>query len=136
SSPTLAYPSRLSWDYPREVAIRRSERLSGGISSVLHSAPRDAGRDRRSDTRYRTRHGPPDGGIAVRCHTNCAIHATRDGRSAGPRTPARAPGARSRARVEDPAAAVGPQPPPDVLVSRELPGGTRTRVHRPLLASR
>ena len=34
------------------------------------------------------------------------------------------------------AAPVGPQPAPDVLVPRELPGGPRPRVHRPLHASR
>ena len=41
-----------------------------------------------------------------------------------------------RARVEGPAAAVGPLVPPDVLVPRELPGGPRPRLHRPLLAAR
>ena len=48
----------------------------------------------------------------------------------------RAAADRDRARVEGPAAAVGPPVPPDVLVPRELPGGPRPRLHRPLLAPR
>ena len=42
------------------------------------------------------------------------------------------PAPRDRARVEGAAAPVGPLAPPDVLVSRELSGGPRPRVHRPL----
>ena len=57
-------------------------------------------------------------------------------RAARSRAAERAPEPRPRARVEGAAAAVGPHPAPDVLVPRELPGGARPRVHRPLLAAR
>ena len=57
-------------------------------------------------------------------------------RPARARAPERAPDPRPRARVEGAAAAVGPQPAPDVLVPRELPGGPRPRVHRPLQPAR
>ena len=49
-----------------------------------------------------------------------------------PLGPARA---RAGPGVEGPAAALGPEPPPDVLVPGELPGRPRPRVHRPLVAA-
>ena len=55
---------------------------------------------------------------------------------ARPRAAQCPPRDRDRAGLEAPAAAVGPQPPPDVLVPRELPGGPRPRVHRPLQPAR
>ena len=42
----------------------------------------------------------------------------------------------ARARVEGPAAPVGPRLPPDVLVPGELPGGPHPRLHRPLSRAR
>ncbi len=54
---------------------------------------------------------------------------------ARPRAAARAAADRPRARVEGPAAPVGPRLPPDVLVPRELPGRPDPRLHRPLLAA-
>src|SRR6476469_1186390 len=54
---------------------------------------------------------------------------------ARPRAAARTAADRPRPRVEGPAAAVGPLLPPDVLVSRQLPGRTHPRLHRALLAA-
>src|SRR6478672_3085688 len=66
---------------------------------------------------------------------------TRAARLPDPPRPGRRAGGdaaanRDRAGVEGPAAAVGPLVSPDVLVPRELPGGPRPRLHRPLLAPR
>ena len=69
---------------------------------------------------------------AAHVGTSCAHH---DRGSARPRAAARAAGDRPRARVEGPAAAVGPCVPPDVLVPRELPGRPDPRLHRPLFAA-
>ena len=56
--------------------------------------------------------------------------------SAGSPAPERAAAAIHRARVEGPAAALGPQLPPHVLISGELPGRPCPRLHRPLHAAR
>ena len=76
--------------------------------------------------------GPRSGRHHRRCRDPPTRRATR--RPARPRAAARAAAARDRARVEGPAAAVGPPVPPDVLVPRELPGRPGPRLHRPLLA--
>ena len=56
--------------------------------------------------------------------------------SARPRAAGRVAGARARARVEGPAAAVGPHLPPDVLVPGELPGGPRPTPSSPATRGR
>src|SRR5690242_13539057 len=58
-----------------------------------------------------------------------AIRARRPARPRAAERPARP---RDRARLEAAGAPVGPQPAPDVLVPRELSGGARPRVRRPL----
>ena len=83
------------------------------IRAVLHSATHRTDRDRCGG---QGGPGPPMSARPARSATAGQLALE---------LPLELPADRHRARVEGPAAAVGPRLPPDVLVPRELPGGPR-----------